>query len=71
MGKYSDYISKISFSNFPSRIRDVGVLFDLSIHDVDIVVLYLLGETPEFVLANGGKAKNDIHEDHVALPQVS
>ena len=59
-------VSARRFSNFPSRIHDVGVLFDLSIHDVDIIS-YLLNEKPVSVMANGGKAMNEFHEDHVIL----
>ena len=59
-------ISARRFSNFPSRIHDVGVLFDLSIHDVDIIS-YLLNEKLISVMANGGKAMNELHEDHVIL----
>ena len=59
-------LSARRFSNFPARIHDVGVLFDLSIHDVDIIS-YLLGEKPDSIMVNGGKAKNETHEDHVIL----
>ena len=59
-------LSARRFSNFPARIHDVGVLFDLSIHDVDIIS-YLLGEKPNSIMVNGGKAMNEAHEDHVIL----
>lgn len=59
-------ISAKRFSSFPDRIRDVGVLFDLTIHDVD-VISYLVGHKIKSVFALGGKAKNNIYEDHVIL----
>ena len=59
-------ISAKRFSSFPSRIRDVGVLFDLTIHDVD-VISYLVGHKINSVFALGGKAKNNTYEDHVIL----
>ena len=59
-------ISARRFSNFPARIHDVGVLFDLTIHDVD-VICHLINDDVESVYALGGKSKNEIHEDHVAL----
>lgn len=54
------------FSNYPERIHDVGVLFDLTIHDVD-VISYLIGKSAKYVFATGGKAKNLNHEDYVNL----
>jgi UDP-N-acetylglucosamine 3-dehydrogenase len=59
-------ISAKRFSSFPDRIRDVGVLFDLTIHDVD-VISYLVGQKIKSVFALGGKAKNNTYEDHVIL----
>ena len=54
------------FSNFPDRIRDVGVLFDLSIHDVDILS-HLTGSSVKSVFTMGGKSMNKVHEDHIIL----
>ena len=59
-------LSARRFSSFPDRIRDVGVLFDLSIHDVDIIQS-LFGEKPKNVSCFGGKSFNDKFEDHVSL----
>jgi UDP-N-acetylglucosamine 3-dehydrogenase len=53
-------------SSYPSRIRDVGVLFDLTIHDVD-VICYLVNSPVKKVYAAGGKLMNGQHEDHVNL----
>jgi len=54
------------FSNFPTRIHDVGVLFDLTIHDVD-VICSLINSKVKSVFAVGGKSKNEKYEDHVCL----
>ncbi len=59
-------LSAKRFSNYPSRIHDVGVLFDLTIHDVD-VISYLTNGNVRTVYAAGGKSKNERHEDHVNL----
>jgi UDP-N-acetylglucosamine 3-dehydrogenase len=50
-------------SNLPGRIRDVGVIFDFGVHDID-VMRYLAGNV-ESVYARAGKFnKNISHEDH-------
>ena len=54
------------FSNFPARITDVGVIFDLSVHDIDIIN-YLTGSSVTHVFAVGGKHRNDEFEDYVNL----
>ena len=59
-------LSARRFSSFPQRIRDVGVLFDLSIHDVDIIQS-LFEDKPLSVSCFGGKSFNDKFEDHVCL----
>ena len=59
-------ISVKRFSNYPARVRDVGVLFDLTIHDVD-VIRYLLNDNVKNVFVSGGKSKNKKFEDHVNL----
>jgi UDP-N-acetylglucosamine 3-dehydrogenase len=59
-------LSANRFSNYPRRIRDVGVLFDLTIHDVD-VICYLASGDVRTVYAAGGMLKNEHHEDHVSL----
>ncbi len=52
-------------SGFPTRIRDVGVILDLGVHDID-VFRYLVGEIVE-VYARGGKIKHDKYEDHASM----
>jgi len=53
-------------SSFPSRIRDVGVIKDLAIHDVD-VIRYITGLEVRSVYALGGKMKRTQFEDHANL----
>lgn len=53
-------------SNHPDRIKDVGVLFDLSIHDVDIIA-YLADCEVSAVYAAGGRAVDPNNEDYVNL----
>ena len=59
-------LSAKRFSNYPSRIHDVGVLFDLTIHDAD-VIRYLANSDVRTVYAAGGKSKNERYEDYVNL----
>ncbi|NPA74678.1 MAG: Gfo/Idh/MocA family oxidoreductase [Euryarchaeota archaeon] len=52
-------------SSFPSRIRDVGVIMDIGVHDID-VLRYLVAEVAE-VYARGGKIKHEKYEDHASI----
>ena len=52
-------------SGFPTRIRDVGVILDLGVHDID-VFRYIVGEIVE-VYAKGGKIKHEKYEDHASM----
>jgi len=53
-------------SNFPGRIKDVGVIFDFGVHDID-VMRYLAGDV-ESVYARAGKFNENIaHEDHANI----
>jgi UDP-N-acetylglucosamine 3-dehydrogenase len=45
-------------SSFPARIKDVGVILDLGIHDID-VMRYLVGSEVDSVFCSGGKYKHD------------
>ncbi len=47
---------------FPARIRDVGVVIDLAIHDVDIM-RYLVGSEVQRVYAETAQNLNTAHED--------
>lgn len=65
---YGDLINLSSkrVSSFPGRIRDVGVIFDFGVHDID-VMRYLAGEV-ESVYALAGRFNKDIDfEDHAAI----
>ncbi len=53
-------------SNFPGRIRDVGVIFDFGVHDID-VMRYLAGEVTS-VYAKAGRFNKKIqYEDHATI----
>lgn len=54
-------------SSYPGRIRDVGCVLDIGIHDID-VLNHLAGATPESVFAIGGRHMKDAPvEDHASL----
>jgi UDP-N-acetylglucosamine 3-dehydrogenase len=53
-------------SSYPARIRDVGVVMDLGIHDVD-VMRYVTGSEVASVYALGGRSSNPDFEDHANL----
>ncbi|MEE9593164.1 MAG: Gfo/Idh/MocA family oxidoreductase [Thermoplasmata archaeon] len=56
-------ISTRRVSSFPTRVRDVGVMMDLGIHDVD-VLRYLVGTEVERVYSVAGRERHDDFEDH-------
>ena len=64
-GRFGKLVSMGSrrVSSFPSRIRDVGVIKDLAIHDVD-VIRYLTGLEVRSIYALGGKMNGLQFEDH-------
>ncbi len=53
-------------SSFPSRIRDVGVVMDLGIHDID-VMRHITSSNVRSVYAVGGKFANPSFEDYANL----
>lgn len=59
-------ISARRVSSLPTRIKDVGVVLDLGIHDID-VMRYLLGSEVESVFAIGGKIRHESFEDHANI----
>ena len=67
-GRFGDVVSISArrVSSFPGRIRDVGVLLDLGIHDID-VIRYLAQSPVKSVYALGGKRQNDKFEDHANI----
>ncbi len=64
-GEYGDLIalSARRVSSLPERIRDVGVMLDLGVHDID-VMRYLVGSPVESVYALSGRHVHDRFEDH-------
>lgn len=67
-GKFGDPIAITSkrVSNFPARIKDVGVILDLGVHDID-VSRYLARAEVVSVYASAGKSKHDKFEDHANI----
>ena len=59
-------ISCRRFSPYPGRISDVGVLFDLTIHDVDIISS-LFDDNIASIFASGGSIPGSEHEDYITL----
>lgn len=59
-------LSSKRVSSFPSRVADMGVIFDLAIHDID-VMRYLVGEDMVSVFSIGGPVGSDSHEDHANI----
>ncbi len=62
-GEYGKVITATArrVSSFPERIKDVGVILDLGIHDVD-VMRHLVGSEVESVFCSGGKYKHDFED---------
>lgn len=67
-GRFGDVISLASrrVSSFPARIRDVGVVMDLGIHDVD-VLRHVKGSEVRSVFALGGSYNAQGCEDFANL----
>lgn len=53
-------------SQYPARIRDVGVIMDLGIHDID-VLRYLAGDEVQTVYAQAGRSRHEKFEDHANI----
>jgi len=65
--KYGDLI-RLEFyreHRMPQHIRDVGVINDTSVHDID-TAMWLFDETPEVVFAIAGKINHE-HEDFATI----
>jgi len=67
-GEFGELITAATrrVSSMPSRIRDVGVVMDLGVHDID-VVQYVVGRRASSVYALGGQGKGMAHEDHANI----
>lgn len=59
-------ISSRRVSSFPGRVRDIGVIMDLGVHDVD-VMRYLVGSYVDSVYALSGKGPDEDHESHANI----
>jgi UDP-N-acetylglucosamine 3-dehydrogenase len=67
-GKFGELITMVSkrVSNLPGRIRDVGVIFDFGVHDID-VMRYLVGEVTSVYAKAGRFSKNIDYEDYANI----
>ena len=67
-GKFGELITLTSkrVSNFPGRIKDVGVMMDLGIHDIDIMH-FLAGKVKSVYAKSGKFNKNIYYEDHANI----
>ncbi|TLZ50454.1 MAG: Gfo/Idh/MocA family oxidoreductase [Methanobacteriota archaeon] len=67
-GEFGDLVTASArrVSSFPDRIRDVGVIMDLGIHDVD-VLRFIVGTPVESVYASGGRRVHKTFEDHATI----
>ena len=59
-------VSSRRVSSFPSRIKDVGVILDLGIHDID-VIRYLLDSKVRSVYTLAGETGKKEFEDHANI----
>jgi len=59
-------LSSKRVSNLPGRIRDVGVIFDFGVHDID-VMRFLSGEVKSVYAKAGVYTKNILYEDHATI----
>ncbi len=66
--KFGNVISVSSrrVSSFPQRVKDVGVIMDLGIHDID-VIRYLLDANPKSVFSLAGGIPESKFEDHANI----
>ena len=66
--QYGDLITISSrrVSSFPPRVRDIGVVMDLGVHDID-VMRYLVGSPVDTVYALSGQRVNERFEDHANI----
>lgn len=52
-------------SRMPLHIKDVGIIYDTSVHDID-TAMWLFDDTPEVVFARAGQLKHQ-HEDFASI----
>jgi len=51
---------------FPAQIKDMNVIIDLAVHDIDIFS-YLLNKYPTNIMSNAGKALHNKREDYAEI----
>ena len=59
-------MSSKRLSSYPERIRDVGVVLDLAVHDID-VMCYLAGSEVKNILLKRGYKESQEYEDHATV----
>jgi UDP-N-acetylglucosamine 3-dehydrogenase len=52
-------------SRMPLHIKDVGIIYDTSVHDID-TAMWLFDDTPEVVFARSGRIRHE-HEDFATI----
>ncbi len=52
-------------NRMPDRIKDVGIIYDTSVHDID-TAMWLFDDVPEVVFARSGKIRHE-HEDFATI----
>ena len=52
-------------SRMPAHIKDVGIIYDTSVHDID-TAMWLFDETPELVFAKSGSINHE-HENFATI----
>jgi UDP-N-acetylglucosamine 3-dehydrogenase len=64
-GRYGDLVTAAArrVSSFPGRVRDVGVVMDLGVHEIDIL-RFLVGSPVDSVFALGGRRLHETFEDY-------
>ena len=65
IGKPSCLIAK-RVGAFPAQIKDMNVIIDLAVHDIDIFS-YILDKSPTKIMANAGKALHNKREDYAEI----
>ncbi|MCL5407573.1 MAG: Gfo/Idh/MocA family oxidoreductase [Patescibacteria group bacterium] len=65
-GKLGEIISISTFrlGPLPPQIKDVNVVVDIGVHDIDIMN-WFFERLPRKIIAQGGRALLPVHEDHV------
>ncbi|ABK78330.1 dehydrogenase [Cenarchaeum symbiosum A] len=52
-------------NRMPPHIKDVGIIYDTSVHDID-TAMWLFGGTPQVVFARAGRIRHE-HEDFASI----